>query len=276
VRQATGAEAGTAAQAEARRARTPLPSPLLALEFLTVLRLRRPRVVPPDQLAAAQLWYPAVGLLIGLALLSVDRLLEGLLPIGPASALILVLLVGIPGFLHLDGLADAADGLLCQQKADRRMAIMRDSSVGAFGVAALGLTLVLAYAAIESLRGSGREAALLLAPVAGRAAMVVVGGLFPYAREQGLGTGFHAAARSWRGVLALASAIAIAVVAAGPGGLALVIAGFAVALGVGFFARVRIGGVTGDVIGASCELSQVCALTLACALQSHGWLRIWL
>src|SRR5579883_2548217 len=104
-----------------------LPSPLLAIEFLTVLRLQPARVVAPEDVARALLWYPAVGLLLGLGLAGVDRLLLPRLPAAPESALLLLALEGATGLLHLDGLADSADGLLGLHDRERRLAIMKDS-----------------------------------------------------------------------------------------------------------------------------------------------------
>jgi adenosylcobinamide-GDP ribazoletransferase len=251
-----------------------VPSPLIALEFLTVARLRTARVVSTEALAASQLWYPVVGLAIGLVLVAIDALLEGGLPAGPLAALLLVTLVGIPGLLHIDGLADSADGLLGQHERERRLEIMRDSRAGAFGVAAVALDLLLAFSAIAALRGPARTPALLIAPVAGRTAMVAVTAVFAYAREQGLGVGFHAAARAWPGRLALVSGVVLALALAGAGGLLLLAVAVAVALVVGLFAYRRLGGVTGDVIGAGCELGQTAALTAAGALQIHGWLQL--
>lgn len=269
-----GAATGTTPR-DGQAQRGAVPSPLIALEFLTVLRLRRPPVVTPEALAAAQLWYPLVGLAIGLVIVAVDRLLEGRVPSGPLAALLLATLVGIPGLLHLDGLADSADGLLGQHERQRRLAIMRDSRSGAFGVAAVVLVLLLGFSAVEALHGAARTPALLLTPVAGRAGMVALTAAFPYARQQGLGSGFHAAARGWPGRLALASAVAVALLLGGAGGLLLLGVATVVALALGRFSWYRLGGVTGDVIGAACELSQAAVLCVAGALQLHGWLHLW-
>ena len=254
---------------------TRLPSPMVALEFLTVLRLRRPRVIAAAAVARAQLWYPLVGLLLGGLAAGIDRLLTGRMPAAPEAALLVLLLEGLTGLLHLDGLADAADGLLGLHSRERRLEIMRDSRTGSFGVAAIALILLLAFAAVSALSGPARSAVLLVSPVTGRAAMVTVMAAFPYARTGGLADGFHLHARSWVGATALAMACVIALLALGVAGIGLLAGGIAAALLVGVFARVRVGGVTGDVVGASCEVAQVVCLTLAAALQAHSWFRPW-
>ncbi|MHB8577662.1 MAG: adenosylcobinamide-GDP ribazoletransferase [Dehalococcoidia bacterium] len=256
------------------------PSLLVAIEFLTVVPVRRSRPAssPPssDEAARAQLWYPAVGLAIGGCMVGLDHVLTGRLPAGPTAALLLIVLCGLPGLLHLDGLADAADGLLSLNSPERRLEIMRDSRTGAFGVAATGLALLLTFSAIESLHGPARTPTLLVAPVAGRAAMVLLLGLVPYARSDGLAAGFTAVSRSWIGAVALISALALCGLAAGAGGLLLLGCAFVVAVGVGAFSRARAGGITGDVIGAVCVLAEVAALVAASGLQSRVWLRPWL
>lgn len=253
-----------------------MPSLLVALEFLTIVRLRRPPIVAGSALARAQLWYPLVGLLIGLAVAGIDRLLSGQLPAAPEAVLLLIALEGIPGLLHLDGLADSADGLLCLHSGEKRLEIMRDSRTGAFGAAVVALYLLLAYTAIAALTRPARSAVLILAPAIGRGSMVLVMAAIRNARPGGLATGFHREARSWVGAAAMLSAVAMAGIVLGAGGLILLLTGAVAALAVAWFALARIGGVTGDIIGASCELAQVASLTLATALQAHAWFRPWL
>jgi len=269
---------GPAQRARMHQGITPvaLASPLLALEFLTVLRVRRPPLTDETALARAQIWYPAVGLCIGLLVAGIDRMMAPLLPRATEAVLLLVVWEGITGLLHLDGLADAADGLLGLHSREQRLEIMRDSRVGSFGAASLVFYLLLSYGAIAALRGPARTPLLIIAPLVGRAAMVAVLSVFGYARPDGLAAGFHAAARGWPGVLALASGCLLAALLLGWGGLLLLAAGIAVSLGAGAFAAARIGGMTGDVVGAACELAQLTVLVVAGGLQSGTWFRPWL
>ncbi len=253
-----------------------LLSALSALEFLTVFRFRRPAVVSAAALARSQLWYPMVGLLVGLAIAGVDRLLAGRMPGGPEAVLLLILLEGVSGLLHIDGLADSGDGLLGLHTPERRLEIMRDSATGAFGVAVMIFYLLLMFACLDALTAPTRTAILIVVPVAGRAAMVCVAAAVPYARSSGLASGFHAAARSWVGAAALTIAAGVTFLVGGLGGLALLGIGLIAALLVALFARARIGGMTGDVIGASCEVAQAGVLLFAVVLQSQAWFRPWL
>lgn len=252
-----------------------LPSPLVALEFLTVVRLRRSPLVSASALAAAQLWYPCVGAVLGGVLALLDLALLGRLPAAPEGVLLLIVWEGTTGLLHLDGLADCADGLLGLQPRERRLEIMRDSRVGSFGVAAVVLYLLMASAALGSLHGTARTAALLAAPTLGRGALVGVAAALPYARRDGLGLGFQHAARAWPGVIALASAVAFALICAGIGGLVLVAAAAIGGALVAATAWRRLGGVTGDVFGAACELAQAGVLLAAVAMQGAVWFRPW-
>ncbi len=249
--------------------------PLLAVEFLTVVRLRRWRRVDPAALARAQVFYPLVGLGLGLALAGLDRALGALLPPAPRSALTVAALVVLTRGLHLDGLADTCDGLLGGHDRARRLEIMRDPRVGTFGVAAVALVLLLKWSAVMALTASTRVAGLALAPMLGRCAMVVVAAAVPYARPQGLGAGYHEAAR---GVPLFASLVAgpvVALLACGPAGLALAVVAVLVAMAMAWWARAALGGATGDVYGATCELVETVVLLGVAAGQAHGWLAPW-
>ena len=117
--------------------RSLLSSPLIALEFLTPLRLRPVRQWDDRTFGQALAWYPAVGLLIGVALLLVDRGLEQLLPPAPTAALEVALLALLSGGLHLDGVADTADGLALQGDRADRLGVMSVGNIGPAGVMSL-------------------------------------------------------------------------------------------------------------------------------------------
>jgi adenosylcobinamide-GDP ribazoletransferase len=165
----------------------------------------------------------------------------------------------LTGALHLDGVADAADGLFGAGTRERRLEIMRDPRVGTFGVVALVLVLVGDVAALQGLSRWAALVALVAAAGLARLAMMVVLVGLPYVRPEGLGT----AAIGAHGPRDVAVA---AVTAALPllldwrhGALAVALAALA-AGAVAMLARARLGGATGDVYGAVLEVSQLAAL----------------
>src|SRR5579875_3728313 len=228
-------------ESAATRSGRGLPSPLLALEFLTVLRVRRPPLATATEVARAQLWYPLVGLAIGLLVAGLDALLQPRLPALPEAAILIAILAGLTGFLHLDGLADCADGLLGLHAPEKRLDIMRDSRIGAFGAVAIALDLLLLWSALATLSGPARGATIALTPTLGRAAMIVVA-FFPNAHPGGLASGFREAARGPYGLGALLLAALIAAGALGAGGLALGGVALAIGLAVAVLAWLRLRG----------------------------------
>lgn len=240
----------------------------LALSWLTVLPVPAGRVDAGTARAAITL-APLIGLLLGGiaagALSGVDAiglppLLGGLLTVG----LLAVLTRG----MHLDGLADTADGLGCYGPPERALAVMRDGGAGPFAVVTL-IVVVGAQAVALAYVSSGRWGAVVLALAAGRAAFALCcrRGV-PAARQEGLGALVAGTQPAW--VAAgwwLALAVAGGFVVPGRwwlGVLAVVLAaGLVVALVA--HARRRFGGITGDVLGASCELAATTVLVVCTA-----------
>ena len=229
-----------------------IDEPLAALELLTILRLRRPRILNGETLGRSQAYFPAVGLLLGLIAYGADQLLSAALG-APLTGWILVgLLALLSGCLHLDGLADSVDGFFVGRSPERRLAIMRDSSIGVFGVCALVVVLGVKAASISGIGGLRLEA-LLLGPALARWAGVVAIVAFPYARESGLGKSFHAGASVRSSALAGMTALGASTVLFGITGLLAFSITSAAALGLGFFISRQIGGLTGDSYGATIE-----------------------
>ncbi len=243
-----------------------------ALRFLTILPIPGQRGTDSAALAASTPYFPLVGLLIGLVGVPVAWLLWQLLPPAVAAVLVVKLLFAFSGGLHLDGLADSADGLFSARSRDRMLAIMRDSRIGAMGVIALILLFLLKVAALASLDMDRLLAAVLLMPVAGRSAILFMMALLPYARpEGGLGTLFYTRRSRVAGAWGVVFLSACAWLVTGPAGLAVV--AFTLSL-IGLFAlfcRTRLGGATGDTLGASCELAELSvALAFSCTLWSRA------
>jgi adenosylcobinamide-GDP ribazoletransferase len=244
----------------------------IAVEFLTIVRLGR-RPFDRTAFASAQAWYPLVGLLLGGAVGLAWLLADAVLPRPPSTALAIVALAALSGGLHLDGLADTADGLFGGRDRESRLAIMRDSRTGSFGAIAIAAVLLLKWSALLSIATSGATfAALLVAPALSRGALVAAIGRYPYARESGMGARFPEAARGLPTIVALVLAAVIALVVYGPAGLAVAIGATLLAVGLAWYPYTKLGGLTGDVYGALIELIEVAVLLAAASGAQHDWL----
>ncbi|RLT43782.1 MAG: adenosylcobinamide-GDP ribazoletransferase [Chloroflexi bacterium] len=244
---------------------------LIALEFLTPLRLRRVQTYDDRTFAEALGWYPLIGLLIGLGLWGLDRGLSELLPPVPTAVLLVAFLALASGGLHLDGVADTADGMAVQGDRAERLGVMSEGNTGPAGVMALLLVLMAEWAAIVSLEGDLRGAALILAPALGRWTVVPVGLLFKPARPRGLGHAIQTAMLPIAAPLATMIGAGAAIALFGLAGVVLILAATVSALLIAALAARMLDGVTGDVFGAAIEVSQVVVWLSLAAAGMHGW-----
>jgi adenosylcobinamide-GDP ribazoletransferase len=230
---------------------------------------RRPQVGPgaPDgSLAGAARAFPLVGLglgLIGAAALGLARA-AGLPPI-VAAALAVAVLIAMTGALHEDGLADTVDGLLGGHDRAERLAIMRDSRIGTFAVLALTLSLIVRVGTLAGLSNAwAAMAAIVAAASLSRGALPVVMHAMAPARSDGLAVAAGRPSREHAVTAAVLGAL-IAVIALGFGpGLLAVVAAAGVGAAIAAFAQDRIGGCTGDVLGAIQQGCEIAVLVAAC------------
>lgn len=237
-----------------------LPGDLVeALHFLT--RLPLPGSRPIRGPAAALAAFPLAGLVLGLLLAGLDTILGHTpLPWFTRDVLLVVALVLLTGGLHLDGLMDTCDGLWGGHNPAQRLAVMRDSRVGGYGVLGGAGVLLLKLGGLEALHGAGRASALIVAPVLARWALVLAAALYPPARPDGLGAAFRAGITPSRMAMAAGTSLLIAVIAGRlSGGVAWTICGVATWL-LGHAIVRKIPGLTGDVYGAMAELNEVVAI----------------
>ncbi|MDE3194563.1 MAG: adenosylcobinamide-GDP ribazoletransferase [Chloroflexota bacterium] len=235
--------------------RSALLAPGLALGFLTIAPLRLSSDVPRRAFPLAVALFPVVGLALGAVAGAADAALERFVPGSVAAAIDLALLAVATGGLHLDGLADAADGLLGNMPRERRLDAMREPGIGAFGVAAVALVLVVEYAALAATPPATRVVVLAVALAVSRWSMALILWRFPYARPAGIATPFRDGLRAAHVAVAAAVTAAVASALLASGGIVLAVVGTAVALTVGWRAVDRLGGCTGDVYGAAGELA---------------------
>lgn len=228
-----------------------------AIQFLTLLPVPGMPVNQQIGLAQALLAFPIVGALIGL-LLSGVWLFAGLWPGLPQAALVVVAWALITGGLHLDGLSDTFDGVMSWRPREQKLAIMKDSRIGAMGTLAIGAILLLKTAFVSQI-GTAWPL-LLVAPILGRWAMILAICHFPPATATGMGATVQQEAPRWLLLVALLLTAGCVGVAAGVAGWVamLLVAGLVLVIGRWWVAA--LGGLTGDTYGALCELAEVLAL----------------
>lgn len=273
VERTTPEQQGKKNQQRTREARTSQPlnrsiitaigSFVAALRFLSIIPVSDSFGTSEDELARSVPFFPLVGLFFSCIALPLAWGLYMVLPPAVAAVLIVFLLLGFSGGLHLDGLADTADGFFSARPRERILEIMRDSATGAMGVMALLLLLSLKIACLAALSVSGDKLflAVFLMPIAGRIAILLLMALLPYVRPQGgLGSLFPGSFASRQARLrALAVVLVFSGISWAAAGEWGILAVFAVLLITALFALVcrrKIGGVTGDTLGAACELAE--------------------
>jgi adenosylcobinamide-GDP ribazoletransferase len=211
-------------------------------------------------------FFPVVGLVLGLVLAGLAALLGGALPSTVLAVLLIAALAGLTGGLHIDGLADTFDALGGGRGDRQRMLdLMRDSRIGAHGAAALVLGLLLKVFALAAVLQRRDLTLVLLFPAIGRWAVTPWIVLHPYARAEGLGRAFNGEARA-REVAIATVIVAAAVLLLGPRLIAPALGALAAAALFALWLRRRLGGLTGDVYGATIELAEATALVLAGAM----------
>jgi len=243
-------------------------NPLLAaIQFLTVIPFPKSFVAGEKELEKCAPFFPIVGLLIGLIVAAVDHLIGFILPPFPASVITVIAMTGISGGLHMDGLADTADGFFSSRPRDKVLEIMRDSRTGVMGVIAVVFVIALKVSLLMSLPLPFRFGIVMLMPLAGRCSLVVMMAVLPYVRsEGGLATAFGKG-KSWLSVLW--SAVFLVVtgwIAAQWIGTAVCLSSILIAALFSVYCFRKIGGYTGDTLGAICEITEIIPALTAVAM----------
>lgn len=243
----------------------------LALSFLTTLPCGRlPEIKEPGQLAKTLPMFPLIGLLLGLFYYAATLITKLIFPVNQiTAALILGLAFFLTWGLHLDGVADTADGLMSGSRDREKIyAIMKDSRLGSMGALALIGLFMLKFAALTAVV-SGRPAGLLVFPLLGRYAIVQLSFFGDYARvEGGLGANFidHCRRDDW--LTALFLSFLLSFLAAGIVGLTALALVIIYNFFLLIYVRGRLGGISGDILGFGCETSEALALLALAAFIS--------
>jgi adenosylcobinamide-GDP ribazoletransferase len=246
---------------------------LHALRFMTILPVRSSDTLDPDWLVHASRYFPAVGVVVGLAAALVfgmaSRYWAGLAPAILAVATSALL----TGALHEDGLADTADGFGGGRSREARLAIMKDSRLGTYGALALGFSVALRISALALMTPSYAWAALIAAHAGARAAATWVMSRLPYAGDPAATRISYSEVTLDRSgvltVLIITLAALLPALIKAPSALfaGLILAGLST-LAVVALARRLIGGYTGDVLGAVEQAAEV-AFLLGLATGAH-------
>lgn len=241
----------------------------VAVQFLTIFPTPLRGKLREEGIGSSLACFPLVGLGIGAVLVGLNYGLGFVLPRDVVNALLIVALVIVTGAHHLDGFIDTCDGVFAGQSPAERLAIMRDSRTGAFGVIGAVLLLLVKYAALSSTVGLLRMPTLIVMPTLSRWAMVGTVFLFPYARTSGLGLAFKKRARWYWLVIATVIALAVSIGLLKLLGLFLVMSLVLVIISLAAYFRSRLEGLTGDTYGAINEIAEVMVLVLI--ILFHRW-----
>lgn len=237
---------------------------LTALRFLTVFPVSWHADKDGENFKGSLIWFPVIGLFIGCFCALIISILQLFLPKEIVSIITIFLLGGMSGFLHLDGLADTADGFFSSRPKERILEIMRDSRIGPMGVVILLLIILLKYSSLVNLTDEKFLVAIILTPIAGRCGALIQMALLPYARpvEKGLGGLFYSEGLKQKALLSFVFFAIMCFFLIGFQTL-FVLSGFMIIniLYIQYCKR-KIDGATGDTLGAGCELLEV--TTLVC------------
>ncbi len=233
--------------------------------FELLTRLPVPASLHAPRSDAAWCW-PIVGVVIaGLGLGGGILANQIGLPFATAALIMIVITTFASGALHEDGLADCADGFYGGRDKARRLAIMKDSQIGSYGTLALVLVVFLRWTALTALLSAGAYAQVFLAAALSRAVMAAVMAALPNARGDGLSQSVGSPSSTAAGA-ALSLAILFGFIFVGSDSVAVVVVTMGFAAVVAVVAKTKIGGQTGDVLGATQQISEIGALLTAVAL----------
>jgi adenosylcobinamide-GDP ribazoletransferase len=230
---------------------------LVAIQFLTKLPVDTARDLPSDALAESARFFPIVGAIVGLGAIAIDLLVGPHADRNVSVVLILIYLVIVTGGLHEDGLADTADGFGGGWTKDRVLTIMRDSNIGSFGTLAIGCSLLARFAFLTSLPTENFYSVLLTGQVLSRWATLPLAHWLPPARN-GQGQGARMARKTSTTSLVVATACMVMIVslACGLAAMAMIAVACGMAALTGVYYRRRIDGITGDCLGATCQVTE--------------------
>lgn len=232
---------------------------LEALQFLTIIHLRKGDF-DIQKLSASKMYFPLVGTVLGILLIVLNNLISKIFPEPLLSLILVTVLIVLTGALHLDGLADTIDAFGGGRNKEDILRIMRDSSIGTFGVLALILVILLKISLISLMPHNLKNSGLFFMATLSRYSMNIGLHFFPYAREEGKAKIFFEEKK--HGMFLLSTLITIFLLSLTLKWISFlilfVVIGFT--LLINMVINEKINGLTGDTLGAVCELNEVLIL----------------
>jgi adenosylcobinamide-GDP ribazoletransferase len=233
---------------------------IIALQFLTILPIPKFKQVKPGQFGRSLTYFPLIGLLLGAILFAIHYCFTYIFPAAIVNTIVIIALVVLTGAHHLDGFIDTFDGLVAGKSRKRRLEIMADSHVGAFGIIAVVLLLLLKYASLSNI--ALMVPALFLMPVLSRWMMVYVIYSYNSAKATGMGVTFKHGATRQSLTIATVITLVISILFLWWSGVVIMAALWLICWGIASYFRSCFGGLTGDNYGALNELAEVISLLL--------------
>jgi len=240
---------------------------LLAIQFLTIIPFKIKHINEKD-MSKSMIYFPLIGLLLGL-ILAVTFNFFSFLQFKDLfiNIILVILLIVLTGGIHLDGLADTTDAILSRKNKEEMLKIMRDSHIGVMGVLSLISIILLKISFLSSISTPLKTISLILMCVLSRWALVFTMFLFPYARQKGKAKIFIQGMNFKIFILAtIIALICVAIIWKIKGLIILGIIAICAYI-IGKFINHKIGGITGDTLGAINELTEVIVLFSICILE---------
>ncbi|NQT06685.1 MAG: adenosylcobinamide-GDP ribazoletransferase [Candidatus Omnitrophica bacterium] len=232
---------------------------LIALQFLTTLPVKIKGEIKDEYYGRALLYFPLAGLVIGIVL-ALTASIFSFLPNLVTGAFILLASILITGGMHLDGLADTCDGFYGSQSKIRILEIMRDSSVGAMGIIGVAAVLIIKFTLFVTIRHELLWKVLIMSAVFSRWAQALACNMALYPRKEGKAISFIKYAKKKDVVLAGLFTAVIFFIMAGIKAIPLFIVNTVPVLLMINYSKRKIGGMTGDTIGATSEIAELAVL----------------
>jgi len=240
---------------------------IIAMQFLTVIRLSRGIQITSEELGKSMGYFPLVGLLLGCILAIINMVFLHILPGSVVDGILIITLIFCTGAFHLDGFADTVDGLAGGNTKEEILKIMRDSRTGAIGVVGVTMVLLLKYASLVNIPDEIKNQVLIAMPMIGRCSMVQVSFFCDYARSgQGIGSPFSFHVSDGDFLMAATTTIVLSVILLGLKGIIVIAVIGMSTWGLITLYKKKVGGTTGDTFGATNEISEVLVLILVLAL----------